>query len=81
MIALSDGILRRLSLEELAGVLPHELSHIRNRDLRVLGFADLRERPDYAELLPPIRLESWDHPRSLVRSRPLPPRWLIGGYR
>jgi heat shock protein HtpX len=201
VIALSDGMLRRLSLEELAGVLAHELSHIRNRDLRVLGFADLlerltralsllgqllflvslpvflftdlkinwvaiavlifspavsalgqlalartrefaadlgaaqllgypeplanalvkmehfqgrvlehligpgqrlpdpsllrthppteeriarlmalRERPDYAELLPPIRLENSDHPRSLVRSHPLPPRWHIGGY-
>ncbi len=201
VIALSDGMLRRLSLEELAGVLAHEVSHIRNRDLRVLGFADLlerltralsllgqllllvslpvflftdlainwlaiailifapavsalgqlalartrefaadlgaaqllgypeplanalakmerfqgrvlehligpgqrlpepsllrthppteeriarlmalRERPNYAELLPPIQLESWDHPRSLVRGRPLPPRWHIGGY-
>jgi len=201
MIALSDGMLRRLSLEELAGVLAHELSHIRNRDLRVMGFADLlerltralsllgqllllvslplflltevhinwlaigvlifspavsalgqlalartrefaadlgaaqllgypeplanalakmerfqgrvlehlvgpgqrlpdpsllrthpptderiarllalRKRPDYAELPPPIRLESWDHSRSLLRNRPLPPRWHIGGY-
>ena len=201
-IAVSDGMLRRLSLEELAGVLAHELSHIRNRDLRVLGFADmlerltralsllgqllllaslplllftdlrinwlaiailifapaistlgqlalartrefaadlgaaqllgypeplvsalakmdrfqgrilehligpgqrlpepsllrthppteeriarllaLRDRPDFAaQFPPPIQLGSWDHPPSLVRSRPLPPRWHIGGY-
>lgn len=200
-IALSDGILRRLELEELAGVLAHELSHIRNRDLRVLGFADLlerltralsllgqvllvatlpllvlsdleiswlaiailifapiisslgqlalsrtrefaadlgaaqllgypeplaralvkmerfqgrllgyligsgqglpepsllrthppteeriarllalRERPEFSDRLPPLRLETWPHPRSLVRAYPLPPRWHIGGY-
>jgi heat shock protein HtpX len=33
VIALTDGILRRLDLRELAGVLAHEISHIRNRDL------------------------------------------------
>jgi heat shock protein HtpX len=44
VIALSDGLLRRLSLEELAGVLAHEVSHISNHDLRVMSFADLIER-------------------------------------
>lgn len=44
VIALSDGLLRRLSLEGLAGVFAHELSHIRNQDPRVLGFADMLER-------------------------------------
>jgi len=40
-IGVSDGLLRRLSLRELGGVLAHEITHIRNRDLRVMGFADL----------------------------------------
>ena len=44
VIALSDGLLRRLDLRELTGVLGHEISHIRNRDLRVMGFADLVSR-------------------------------------
>jgi len=44
VVALSDGLLRRLSLEELAGVLAHEVSHISNHDLRVMSFADLIER-------------------------------------
>jgi heat shock protein HtpX len=39
-IALTDGMLRRLSLRELAGVLAHELSHIRNNDLWVMQLAD-----------------------------------------
>jgi heat shock protein HtpX len=39
-IAVTDGILRTLSLRELAGVLAHEISHIRNNDLWVMGLAD-----------------------------------------
>lgn len=39
-IAVTDGLLRSLSLRELAGVLAHEVSHIRNNDLMVMGLAD-----------------------------------------
>jgi heat shock protein HtpX len=41
VIALTDGMLRSLSLRELAGVLAHEISHIRNNDLWLMGLADL----------------------------------------
>lgn len=44
VIALSDALLRRLDLRELVGVLSHELSHIANGDIRVMGFADLVSR-------------------------------------
>jgi heat shock protein HtpX len=40
-IALTDGMLRTLTLRELAGVLAHELSHVRNNDLWIMGLADL----------------------------------------
>lgn len=43
-IVLSEGLLRRLTLQELAGVLGHEMSHLRNNDIRVMGFADLSRR-------------------------------------
>jgi heat shock protein HtpX len=43
-IALTDGLLRRLSLRELAGVLAHELSHVRNNDLWVMNLADVVSR-------------------------------------
>ena len=39
-IALTDGLLRRLSPRELAGVLAHEIAHITNEDLRVVRLAD-----------------------------------------
>lgn len=44
VIALSDALLRRLDRRELVGVLSHELSHIANGDIRVMGFADLVSR-------------------------------------
>jgi len=40
-IAVTDGLLRRLELRELAGVLAHEISHIRNNDVWVMGLADM----------------------------------------
>ncbi|MEZ5855453.1 MAG: zinc metalloprotease HtpX [Hyphomicrobiaceae bacterium] len=39
-IAITDGLLRRLDLREIAGVIAHEISHIRNNDLSVMAIAD-----------------------------------------
>jgi heat shock protein HtpX len=44
VIGVTEGLLRRLSLNELAGVLAHEISHIRNNDLAVMGLADVMTR-------------------------------------
>lgn len=44
VIVLSDGLLRSLTQRELAGVLAHELSHVRNRDVWVMSLADLVSR-------------------------------------
>ncbi len=43
-IAVTDGILRALTLRELAGVLAHEISHIRNNDLWIMQLADTMSR-------------------------------------
>jgi heat shock protein HtpX len=43
-IAVSDGLLRKLDLREVAGVLAHEVSHIRSNDLWVMGLADMFSR-------------------------------------
>ncbi len=39
-IALTDGLLRSLSIRELQAVLAHEVAHIAQDDLRVMGLAD-----------------------------------------
>ncbi len=44
VIALTDGLLRRLELRELAGVLAHELSHLRYQDTWLMGLADTVSR-------------------------------------
>jgi heat shock protein HtpX len=39
-VAITEGLLRRLDLREIAGVIAHEMSHIRNNDLTVMAMAD-----------------------------------------
>lgn len=48
VIALTEGLLRRLTLREIAGVMAHEISHIRNNDLWVMGVADALTRTTQA---------------------------------
>jgi heat shock protein HtpX len=43
-IALTDGLLRTLTMRELVGVLAHEVSHVRNNDLRIMSLADTLSR-------------------------------------
>lgn len=43
-IAITHGMLTRLELREIAGVLAHEISHIRNGDLWIMGLADIFSR-------------------------------------
>jgi len=43
-IGVTDGLLRALNLRELTGVLAHEMSHIRNNDVWLMGMADLAGR-------------------------------------
>ncbi|MGE5155548.1 MAG: zinc metalloprotease HtpX [Bdellovibrio bacteriovorus] len=43
-VVLSDGLLRRLDLRELTGVLAHEVSHVANGDILVMSFADTVSR-------------------------------------
>lgn len=47
-IALTDGLLRNLNWREITGVLAHEISHIRNNDLWIMGLADSMSRLTHA---------------------------------
>jgi heat shock protein HtpX len=43
-IGVTEGLLRRLTMREIAEVMAHEISHVRNGDLRVMGLADVMSR-------------------------------------
>lgn len=43
-IAITDGLLRKLTQAELAGVLAHEISHVSNNDLKLMNLADVLSR-------------------------------------
>lgn len=43
-IGVTTGLLNRLSSRELAGVLAHEISHVHNGDLWIMGVADILSR-------------------------------------
>ena len=41
---MTSGLLKALNLRELAGVLAHEISHVRHNDMRIMGLADMISR-------------------------------------
>ena len=40
-IGISDGMVRRMNLREIQGVLAHEISHIKHKDIWTMTFADM----------------------------------------
>jgi heat shock protein HtpX len=44
LIVLTDGLLRSLNAREIQNVLAHEIAHVKNNDLRVMGLADFVSR-------------------------------------
>lgn len=43
-VGVTDGLLARLDARELAGVLAHEITHVRNNDIWVMSLADVLSR-------------------------------------
>jgi heat shock protein HtpX len=43
-LAVTEGMLEALTCDELAGVFAHEISHVRNNDLWIMGLADIMSR-------------------------------------
>lgn len=43
-IAITDGLVRAMTMRQLAGILAHETSHIRSGDLKVMALADVLTR-------------------------------------
>ncbi len=65
-IVLSPAIIEGLSLRELAGVFAHEISHIRGRDIAVMGLADLVTRMTRTLSLLGLLLVVWNVPMAVV---------------
>lgn len=63
VICITDNLIRRLSRRELAGVLAHEVTHIANRDLWIMGVADAMSRA--------VSLASWLGQLILLLNLPL----------
>jgi heat shock protein HtpX len=43
-VAVTDGLLRAMTMRQIAGILAHEVSHIKSGDLKVMGLADVLNR-------------------------------------
>jgi heat shock protein HtpX len=43
-IAITDGLVRAMTMRQLAGILAHEMAHIRSGDLKVMALADVLTR-------------------------------------
>ncbi|MEO1700500.1 MAG: zinc metalloprotease HtpX [Pseudomonadota bacterium] len=43
-VAVTDALVRQLTARELAGVLAHEVTHIKNEDIKVMSIADMVSR-------------------------------------
>lgn len=74
-IAVSSGLLHTLNLRELAGVLAHEVSHLRHNDTTVMAMADAMARLTFwaavlAQLVLLLLLPWW-----LADEQPVP--WLL----
>ncbi|MEO1204846.1 MAG: zinc metalloprotease HtpX [Pseudomonadota bacterium] len=44
VIGISEGLLRQLTMREITGVIAHEMSHIKNNDVWLMGLADVMSR-------------------------------------
>ncbi|MBP2309986.1 M48 family metalloprotease [Azospirillum melinis] len=74
-IVLTDGLLRAMNLRELVGVLAHEVSHVRNHDLFIMGLADIISRVTGAMATTGIVLLFLTLPSMLAEQEGVP--WLL----
>ena len=69
-VAITTGLLEKLDREELQGVIGHELSHVRNFDIRfslIVGVHGRRDRPP-RRLLPAVHVLGRRRPAGVARA-------------
>jgi heat shock protein HtpX len=71
-IVVTEGLLRGMTREEIAGILAHEVAHIRNNDTWTMGWATaLRRAIDWTALAGLALLRTHHHHDGMMASRPL----------
>jgi heat shock protein HtpX len=75
VVVLTDGLVRNLSWRELAGVLAHEISHVRHNDIWVMALADLVSRMTHMLSLLGWLLLLLNLPLLLITGQSVP--WLV----
>src|SRR5262249_24744120 len=77
VIGLTSGLLERLDEREVAGVLAHEITHIRNNDIWVMSLADILSRLTRIMAFFSLFLFFISVPAWLLRGTPVP--WIAIG--
>ena len=71
-IVLTEGLLRGMTREEIAGILAHEVAHIRNNDAWTMSWTTaLRRAIDWTSLAGLALLRTRHHHGSMTSGRPL----------
>jgi heat shock protein HtpX len=71
-IVFTDGLLLGMTRDEIAGILAHEVAHIRNNDTRTMGWATaLRRAIDWTALAGLALLRARHHHNGAMASQPL----------
>ena len=73
-LGVTEGLLRRLESRELAGVLAHEITHVRNNDIWVMSLADILSRFTRSMSLFAVFLFLLSVPATVFTGTPVP--WL-----
>ncbi len=73
-LGVTEGLLRRLEFRELAGVLAHEITHVRNNDIWVMSLADILSRFTRSMSFVAIFLLFLSVPATVFTGAPVP--WL-----
>lgn len=76
-IAVTDGLIRNFPMRELAGILAHEVSHIKNHDTFVLGLADGFGRLTSLLANAALVLLLLLFPLALADAQPFPVLWVL----
>jgi heat shock protein HtpX len=80
VIGITSGLLARLNEREVAGVLAHEITHVRNNDIWVMSLADVLSRLTRTMSLFALFLLLFGVPLSIMTGRSVPWAAIALGY-